>query len=164
MRILIGQYERTIDDKNRLQLPAQVRSALDSDADGRGFYVTLGEYKGTLSLFPERTFEQLASRVETEFMPGADSRKFELQFYGLASHVDVDKQGRILIPERLRKKARLQSDVYLIGQKYRLDIWNRADFDQSLGIDWDGDDWPEDWTRYLRMRPGGSNGRADGAA
>ncbi len=152
MRIFTGQYERTIDAKNRIQLPSQVRAAMDPERDGKGLYVTLGEHRGTLSVFTERGFEELAARIETEFMPGPESRRFELQFYGLASYVEVDKQGRILLPERLRKKARLGEEVFLVGQKLRLDIWNRADFERSMAIDWEGDDWP-DWQGFLRMRP-----------
>lgn len=153
MRIFTGQYDRTIDDKNRLQIPSQLRSRVNPEQDGDGLYVTLGEHRGTLSIFTERAFEQVAARIETEFMPGAESRTFELQFYGLAAFLDVDKQGRILLPDRLRKKARLGEEVFLIGQKYRIDVWNRAEYERSLGIDWEGEDWPELWSRFLRMRP-----------
>jgi MraZ protein len=151
MRIFTGQFERTIDAKNRLQLPSQVRAAIDSERDGAGLYVTLGEFRGTLSIFTERAFEELATRIETEFIPGSESRRFELQFYGLASFVDIDNQGRILLPDRLRAKARLGDEVILLGQKFRLDLWNRSDLERSMGIDWAGDEWP-DWQGFLRMR------------
>ncbi|UCE61263.1 MAG: division/cell wall cluster transcriptional repressor MraZ, partial [Phycisphaerales bacterium] len=57
-----------------------------------------------------------------------------------------------VLPERLRKKARLGEEVYLVGQKRRIDIWNRTDLDRSMGIDWEGEDWP-DWQSFVRMRP-----------
>ena len=152
MQIFTGQYDRTVDVKNRIQLPSQLRAAIEPERDGAGLYVTLGEHRGTLSIFTERAFEELAARVETEFMPGAESRRFELQFYSLASHVDMDKQGRVVLPERLRKKARLGEEIYLVGQKRRIDIWNRTDLDRSMGIDWEGEDWP-DWQSFVRMRP-----------
>ena len=158
MRIFTGQYDRTIDAKNRIQLPSQLRAAIDPEEDGTGFYVTLGEHRGTLSIFTQRAFEELAARMETEFMPGPESRRFELQFYGLAAYVEVDKQGRILLPDRLRQKARLKEEVFLVGQKHRIDLWNRADLDRSIGIDWEGDDWP-DWQGFLRMRPKEPGGR-----
>ena len=152
MRIFTGQYDRTIDSKNRVQLPSQLRAAIDIERDGSGLYITLGQHRNTLSLFTERSFEELAARIETEFMPGPESRRFEVQFYGLASFVDIDKQGRIVLPDRLRRKARLGEEVYLVGQKLRIDVWNRVDLDRSMGIDWEGDDWP-DWQGFLRMRP-----------
>ena len=152
MRIFTGQYERTIDAKNRIQLPSQVRAKIAPEHDGKGLYITLGDFPKTLSIFPERGFEELAARIETEFMPGPESRLFELQFYALASYVEVDKQGRVLLPDRLRRMAKLGEEVFLVGQKLRLDVWNRADFERTLGIDWEGEDWP-DWQGFLRMRP-----------
>ena len=152
MRIFTGQYERTIDAKNRVQLPAQLRAAIDTEHDGGGLYITLGEHRGTISMFTESGFEELAGRMETEVMSGPESRRFELQFYALTSFVEIDKQGRILLPDRLRKKARLGDEVYLVGQKNRVEIWDRAVLERSMGIDWEGDDWP-DWQGFLRMRP-----------
>lgn len=152
MRIFTGQYDRTLDSKNRIQIPAQLRAAIEPDRDGCGLYITLGEQRGTLSIYTERQFEQLASRMETEFIPGESSRHFEMQFYGLASFVEMDKQGRIVLAERLVKKAGLGGEVFLVGQKQRIDLWNREDFERSLGIDWEGEDWP-DWQGFLRMRP-----------
>lgn len=152
MRFFTGQYERTIDAKNRVQLPSQLRSVIDPERDGNGVYITLGECRGTLSLFTERGFEELGARIETEFMPGPESLQFELQFYGLASHTEMDKQGRLVLPDRLRKKARLQAEVFLVGRKNRIDIWNREDLERSMAIDWKGEDWP-DWHGFLRMRP-----------
>ena len=158
MRVFTGIYERTIDDKNRLQLPSQLREAIEPERDGPGLYVTLGEFRLTLSIFTERAFQELAARIETEFIPGLESRRFELQFYGLPGHVDIDKQGRIVLPDMLRKKARLGEEVYLVGQKFRIDVWNRADLQRSMAIDWEGDDWP-DWQGFLRMRPAEGSGR-----
>ncbi len=152
MVVFTGQYERSLDVKNRIQLPSQLRSAIDPERDGATLFVTLGEYRGTLSIFTERGFEELAARIETEFMPGPESRRFELQFYGLASRMELDKQGRFVVPDRLRKKARLEEEVFLVGQKNRIDIWNRAELERSMAIDWEGDDWP-DWQGFMRMRP-----------
>ena len=152
MRVFTGQHERTIDAKNRIQLPSQLRAAIDSERDGDGLYLTLGEHRGTLSIFTERGFEELAARMETEFMTGPESQRFELQFYALASRVDLDKQGRFVLPDRLVQKARLENEVFLVGQKHRIDIWNRKALDRAMGIDWESEDWP-DWHRFLRMRP-----------
>ncbi|HEX9772645.1 MAG TPA: hypothetical protein VGA44_04195 [Steroidobacteraceae bacterium] len=153
MRFFTGRYDRNIDDKNRIQLPSQLRSAIDPERDGAGLYVTLGEHRGTLSIFTERGFEELASRIETEFETDEEALRFELQFYSLASRVDVDKQGRFVLPDQLVKKAGLKEEVCLIGQKTRIDLWNRGQLDQELGIDWDGEAWPN-WLSYIRRRPG----------
>ena len=150
MRYFTGQYERTIDVKKRIQIPSQLRSGIDPQRDGTGLYVVLGEYRGTLSVYTERGFNELAGRISTESMAGPESRLFELQFYSLASHVEFDKQGRLVLPDKLVRKARLQDEVSLVGQKTRFDIWNREAFERTRGIDWDGDDWP-DWSSFIRM-------------
>ena len=152
MRFFTGQYERTIDAKKRIQLPSPFRAVIDPEGGGVGLFITFGEYRGTLSIFTETGFESLAARMETEFLSGPESRRFELQFYALASRVDMDKQGRFVLPNKLVKKARLSTEVYLVGQKHRIDIWNREDLDRSMGIDWESDDWPE-WHDFLRMKP-----------
>lgn len=122
--------------------------------DGKGLYVTLGEHRGTLSIFTNETFEALAERIATETMSGPEARRFELQFYALASFVEIDKQGRIVLPERLCNKARLapKEEVFLVGQKFRIDVWRRSELERSMSIDWEGDDWP-DWQSFLRMKP-----------
>ncbi len=153
MRIFTGQHERTIDGKNRITLPAQLRAALGPDREGNGVYITLGEHRGTLSVFTELGYKALASRSGTEFTPGPESRSFELQYYSISEYVELDKQGRIVLPGRLRRKAKLCEEALLVGQKNRFDIWNRAEFEKVLGIDWESDDWP-DWQGFLRMKPG----------
>jgi len=152
MRFFTGQYERSIDEKNRIQLPSQIRAAIDPERDGRGLYITLGEDRRTLSIFTERGFEELASRIETESMPGPESARFELQFFSLASFVETDPQGRFVLPDRLVRKAKLGREVFLVGRKKRIDVWDRAELERAIGIEWEGDDWP-DWQGFLRMKP-----------
>ncbi len=158
MRLFTGQFERTIDAKNRIQLPSPLRGAIDPETDGDLVYVTFGEHRGTLSLFTERAFNELASRSESEFKPTREALQFELQFYGLTAVVELDKQGRFVLPERLLKKARLGPEIVLVGQGNRIDIWNPGDLERSLGINWDGDDWP-DLLSFRRNRP--SNGKGE---
>ena len=147
-----GHHDRTIDSKNRLQIPSQFRNAIDPERDGPGLYVILGERRHTLSLVTEKQFEELASRVQTEFMSGQDSLDFEQRFYSTASHLDMDKQGRVVLPEYLTTMARIRGEVVLAGAKYRIDIWRRKDFQSFLAIDWEHD-WPN-WQRFLRSSRG----------
>ena len=98
---------------------------IEPQRDGPGLYITLGEFPGTLALFTERGFEELSTRLETEYEQGEASRRFELQFYALASYVEMDKQGRVVLPERLVRKARLGEQVFIVGQKHRIEIWKR---------------------------------------
>lgn len=152
MPIFTGQFDRSIDAKSRLQLPAQLRTAIDPQGEGAPLYITLGENPNTLSIFTEAAFNELAERIPTQIMSGLESRRFERQFYSSTCRVDMDKQGRFVLPDRLRKKAKLADEVSLIGQKHRIEIWNRSDLERELGIEWEGDAWP-DWQSFLRMPP-----------
>ena len=143
-----GHHERTIDAKNRLQIPSQFRSAIESDGEGAGVYVMLGERRHTLSLVTERQFEELCRRIQTESMPGQDSLDFEQRFYSTTVRVEMDKQGRVVLPEYLTSMARIKGEVVLAGAKYRIDLWRKKDFAEFLGIDWEHD-WPN-WQRFLR--------------
>jgi len=153
MQLFAGLHERTIDSKNRIQLPSELRDAMEVPHGVGAVYVTLGEDRGTLAVYTVDGFETLARRMETEYMAEPESRRFELQFYGLAHRVDVDKQGRLVLPERLRRMARLNKEVYLIGIKHRIEVWDRAMLEQAMEIDWTGGRWPEGWPKYTRMRP-----------
>lgn len=153
MPLFTGQFEKTIDAKNRIQLPAQHRSLIDPGEDEKRVYVTLGEYPGTLSIYTVRDFEQRASGIETEYMDDPRAKDFERDFYAATSIVEMDKQGRMVLPDRLRKKARLGEEIYVVGQKHRIDLWNRADFDRNSGINWEDESWPN-WSGFLRMKPG----------
>ncbi len=153
-----GHHARTLDEKNRLQIPSQFRNAVDPEVEGDGWYVILGERRHTLSLVTERQFEQMAERIQTEFMSGPDSLDFEQQFYSTARRLDMDKQGRVVLPDYLTSMARLKGEVVLSGAKYRIDVWRKKDFDAFLGIDWERS-WPN-WQRFLRSpRPEGREGQ-----
>lgn len=143
-----GHYERSIDAKNRLQIPSQFRTAIEAEGEGAGVYVMLGERRHTLSLVTEGQFAELCRRVQTESMAGQDSLDFEQRFYSTTARVDMDKQGRVVLPEYLTSMARIRGEVVLAGAKYRIDVWRKEDFIGFLGIDWEHD-WP-DWQRFLR--------------
>lgn len=125
----VGSYELTIDAKNRLSIPFAIRSKMDANTEGRGFYVVPGRRPRTLAIYTEKHYEQMRSEL-----PAADSlseeayewRQFEA---AVTAFVDPDQQGRILIPDRLLKKSGVGSQVVLAGVQDHLELWSRADFD-----------------------------------
>lgn len=130
--IFIDTYERTIDEKNRVQIPAPYRNALDPQQHGSAFYIVPGERDNTLSFYPDKYFEAKVASVRTDQMPEADALDFEQSFYSMASHVEMDKQGRIVIPERQLSSVELGKEVYLAGANYRIDVWRKADYDEFM--------------------------------
>ncbi len=70
------KYERSIDPKQRLPIPADIREGLDPEADGEAFYIIEGP-NGALWLWPERTFERLAGNIEPSLVPSWQLMDFD---------------------------------------------------------------------------------------
>ena len=134
---LVGTYELTIDAKNRLSIPFNIRRKLDGRRDGHAFYVLPGLRHGTLALFPEEYFERLRPVPPAESLSESTHqwRQFEYSQCGL---LDSDSQGRVLIPDRLIKRVGLGKEVTLIGVQDHLELWSRKDFEEFENSQWDG--------------------------
>ena len=125
--VLYGEYDLTIDEKNRLLVPADVRRAIPPEF-GEAFFVVLGTNRVPW-FYPEKYYEELATRDPGDVTPGEDQLAFDQLHYALASKLAWDKQGRILVPERTLKRALLGKEVTLIGARDHLELWNRADWE-----------------------------------
>lgn len=125
-------HERTIDEKNRIQIPAPYRDELDPDRSGAALYLVPGERSRTLSIYPQKYFEERMRSIHTDQIPGQDALDFEQMFYSMASRVEMDKQGRLVLPERQLQAAELGKDVYITGASYRLDVWNKGDYEAFI--------------------------------
>lgn len=123
--MLIGEYRHTIDDKNRLSLPAKFRKEM-----GKRVVVTPG-LDSCLFIFMVDEWERISSRlsVSESSMLQADNRGFNRYLLGRAVEVEVDAVGRMLIPERLRSRANLEASVVFVGVKDRVELWNEAAWD-----------------------------------
>lgn len=135
--IFIGYHEHAIDAKNRLAIPAKFRSRLDPEKDGKGFVIVPGQPGDRLWLYTVRHFERLAERADSALIPDEDQLSFERVFFPLAEHSDIDGQGRILLPERMVKRAGLGKEVVICGVRDHLEIRRREDFERELDESWD---------------------------
>jgi MraZ protein len=125
-------HERSIDAKNRIQIPAEFRRILDPDDKGESFYLCPGERHNTLSLYPERTFLARAEQMRTEEIYGDDPLAFEQLYYSLASRLEMDKQGRVVLPERQLSLVNLGKEITLAGANTRIDIWRTDEYASFL--------------------------------
>ena len=137
----VGTYELTIDAKNRLSIPHAIRSKMNCDADGRSFYIVPGQRRGTLAIYPERYFEQTRAQIPTPEQISEDGYEWRQFEFSQSALVDPDTQGRVLLPERLLKRAGIGRDVTLIGVQDRLELWSRAEFDAFQDGKWP--DYPQ---------------------
>jgi MraZ protein len=144
----VGTYELTIDAKNRLSIPHAIRSKMNCDTDGRSFYILPGQRHGILAVFPERYFERLRERIPPPEQLSESAYQWRQFEYSQAALLDPDNQGRILIPERLLKRAGIGREVTLIGVQDRLELWSRAEFDAFQDAQWP--DYPQRRAESLR--------------
>ena len=133
--LLSGWFELTIDSKNRVSIPHPCRAKLNADTDGRSFYVLPGHRRGTLAIYPDRYFESLRHRPPPPSNAEVvhEWRQFEFSQTFL---IDPDSQGRILIPERLLKRAGIGKEVTLIGVEDHLELWPRETYDAFVAEKW----------------------------
>lgn len=116
--MLIGEYTHTIDDKNRLSLPAKFRAEM-----GKKVVLTYGLDK-CLFVFTQKEWGKISEKLSQSSMLQADSRSFNRFLFGGATEADVDTLGRILVPDFLREYANLKEKTILIGVQDRVEIWN----------------------------------------
>ena len=125
--MLLGEYEHTIDDKNRLTLPAKFRQSFDD-----GCVVTRG-LDGCVFVWTPRAFESYRSSTLADLHPlSQQGRRMHRHFFSGASETTPDRQGRVSIPPALLAHAKLGRDVVVAGVNDHLEIWDRAAWQREL--------------------------------
>ncbi len=117
--MFMGEYNHTIDAKGRLIIPSKFREVL-----GDEFVVTKG-MDGCLFVYDFSEWQVFAEKLRTLPMMDKDARQFTRFFLAGAATVEVDKQGRILLPAVLREFADITKDAVLIGVGSRIEIWSK---------------------------------------
>ncbi len=121
---LTGQFEHTVDAKGRLILPSKLRDKL-----GDSFIVTLG-LDGCLYIFSPAGWDKFTAQLEG--LPGTeDVRKTKRRFMANAAECDIDKQGRTLIPAKLREKVGIDKDVIMVGMLNKIELWSKERFEEQ---------------------------------
>ncbi len=137
--IFTGIYELAVDPKNRLSIPANIRAQMDPEKDGTRFYLVPGSRRGTLALYADQYFERYAEAYHASLTANDEKEDFEQVFYAMATTLDIDKQGRVVLPQRVLDYTKLGKKVTLAGQRDHLVIWDRDRFSQFMD---------ENWSRY----------------
>ena len=118
--MLIGEYRHTIDDKKRLSLPAKFRKEM-----GKTVVITPG-LDSCLFIFTMSEWEKISGRLsagEASILQ-ADNRGFNRFLLGGAVEVEIDAVGRMLLPEHVRERAKLNTKVVFIGVGDRAELWD----------------------------------------
>ena len=123
--MFMGEYNHTIDAKGRLIIPSKFREIL-----GDVFVVTKG-LDGCLFVYDNEEWKLFEEKLRALPITNKEARQFVRFFLAGAAEVEVDKQGRILIPNTLREFAQINKDVVLLGVGSRIEIWGREQFEDT---------------------------------
>ncbi len=118
--MFIGEYNHNLDDKGRLAIPAKFRTALK-----KGAVVTKG-LDNCLFLYPLQQFEKIAAKFAALPISQARARAFTRHMLAGAMDVEFDNQGRITLPEYLRRFSGLKRKVVITGLYNHLEIWEET--------------------------------------
>ena len=124
--MLLGEHEHSLDDKNRLTLPAKLRAAFED-----GVVVSRG-LDGCLYAYPRAEWQKLADRIAGLDPLGEDARRMRRHFFSGASQGELDKQGRLVLSPTLIEYAGLEREVTVAGVHDHLEIWDRTKWRQQL--------------------------------
>ncbi|HPF43307.1 MAG TPA: division/cell wall cluster transcriptional repressor MraZ [Syntrophomonadaceae bacterium] len=115
--MFLGEYQHSLDSKGRITIPAKLREQL-----GDRFVVTKG-LENCIFLYPLREWQTIENKLRTLPFTRADVRSFARFFFSGASELEVDKQGRTVLPSNLREYASIEKDLMIIGVGSRAEIW-----------------------------------------
>lgn len=130
--MFMSEYNHTIDVKGRLIIPSKFREVL-----GEEFVISKG-MDGCLFVYANDDWAAFEQKLTSLPMTNKEARKFARFFLAGAAQVELDKQGRILLPQALREFAELDKDVVLVGVGSRIEIWSREKYEaESDDVDMD---------------------------
>lgn len=124
-----GEYQHTVDPKGRVIVPSKFREGL-----GEKFIVTKG-LDNCLFAYSADEWSNLETKLRSLPFTDKDVRAFVRFFFAGACECEVDKQGRILLPQNLREHAALEKDIYVIGVSTRVEIWDKSKWESYSGDD-----------------------------
>lgn len=118
--MLLGEYNHNLDTKGRVSVPSKFREDL-----GQTFIVTKG-LDNCLFAYSKQEWQTFEEKLKTLPMTNVNARNFVRFFFAGATECEVDKQGRINIPQNLREYASLTKELVIIGVATRVEIWDKT--------------------------------------
>lgn len=122
-----GCHEHVLDEKGRTSLPKEFRDLLTRSSEPP--WLTAGQE--CLSIFPAEVFKRLRETLAAETLNDS-AEALERLIVGNATPCSIDRQGRILIPPPLRRRARLEREIVFTGLTDRVEIWDRARYEAAI--------------------------------
>lgn len=117
--MFMGEYQHSLDSKGRIIVPAKFRDLLDGEC-----VVTRG-LDQCLFLYPSSEWTTMEEKLKKLPLTQKDARAFVRFFFSGATELELDKQGRIMLPPNLREYGKLTKDVVVIGVSTRVELWSK---------------------------------------
>jgi MraZ protein len=123
-----GKYYYTLDPKGRVIIPAPFREIISTNYSPK-LYVVNDIFDNCLHIYPQEEWAKLEEKVRTLPKMDEDVKLFIRKVIGSAQEVEIDKQGRVLVSAAQREDAGLSSDIVIVGQLDKIDLWDRKEWD-----------------------------------
>ncbi len=120
-----GEYRHSVDEKGRIAVPSKFRVQLEG-----GAFVSAW-IDACLAIFPRVEFDALAAKAAALPIGDPKARNFQRFLYGSTFDVDLDRQGRMVLPASLRTWAGLEAEAVIVGARDHAEIWSPARWDES---------------------------------
>lgn len=121
----MGEFNHTIDNKNRLIIPSKFRIELEDSVITRGL-------DKCLAIYPKSEWDNIVNKLKSLPFTKSDARNVSRFIFSGASTISFDKMGRITIPSSLSSYANLNKDCIIIGVNDRLEIWDKTTYDEFI--------------------------------
>ena len=128
-----GRFDHAIDEKARVSIPVRFREVLQGEGHETLFITNhIFERERCLALYPLRAWDELAARIREKARFDRNVQLFQTFYIGGAHEVELDRQGRILVPPKLREFARLERDVTFSAQIDHFQLWDKIALERIL--------------------------------
>ena len=124
--MFISEYHHTIDEKNRLAIPSDIRDKINTKIEGKGFFITIG-LDVCLFMYTPKEWQHIVQKINQLPFTNEKARQFQRLFFSKAQEIpDYDSQGRILISQNLKDIAKIQKKAVIVGVSNRIEIWDET--------------------------------------
>ena len=122
--MFIGEYQASVDEKGRIAIPSKFRAELN------GHCVVTRGLDNSLFVYTLPEWEKLATKLSSLPISQANTRAFSRLMLAGAMDLEIDKQGRVVLPDYLRKFASISKQIVIAGLMNRMEIWDKKSWDK----------------------------------
>jgi len=128
--VFVGEFTHTIDEKNRLVLPAKFRAFINDVEDKKGFFIVASPVMGEhcLRLYTMTGWQPVAANLRQEADKSKDPARYMRYFASRGEFVPLDAQNRLVVPQKLMDYAGLKKDVLMVGNVDWIEVWNVGEY------------------------------------